>query len=138
MAKISLKIEAKYDVAKLCASLGVRYWEDGVVNGIQDDDGELIPLRNGDNWDIVIDVDTGIIEGWPEGTTASLHYKVADEGIYSLVSRSGEVITTKDGYVPEMLSPAGEGFGDYVIMNIGADGKIEGWRFDASYFESDD
>ena len=137
MAKISLKIEAKYDVAKLRANCGVRYWEDGLVNGIEDERGDLIPLRNGDRWNIVIDVDTGIIEGWPEGTTASLHYKVADEGIYSLVSRSGEVITTKDGYVPGMLSPAGEGFGDYVIMNIGADGKIEGWCFDASCFEGD-
>lgn len=138
MAQISLNIEAKYDVAKLRAECGVRYWEDGIVNDCEDADGDLIPLRDGDSWNIVVDVDTGVIEGWPKGTTANLHYKVADAGVYSLVSRTGDVIITKDGYVPEMLSPAGEGYGDYVIMNIGADGKIDGWRFDAAYFEGED
>lgn len=37
-----------------------------------------------------------------------------------------------------MLSPGGDGYGDYVIMEIGPDGEIADWEVDLGYFESDD
>jgi|TARA_R110002124_G_scaffold247426_3_gene412501 hypothetical protein len=137
--QITITKKVDVEVKTLRAVCGVRYWEDATVNGKEDADGDLMPFARGETWDIQIDLDTGKIKGWPGGTIATTHYKVCDDGIYSLLEESGETVTQKDGYVPSMLSPAGNGYGDYIIMNIGADGQIEGWEFDASYFdESDD
>jgi hypothetical protein len=33
------------------------------------------------------------------------------------------------------MCPKGEGYGDYVIMNIDSDGKIEKWQVNFSEFE---
>ena len=56
-------------VEKIKARCGVRYWEDGTVNGVEDTEGDLIPLRQGDDWCPTIDVETGRIEGWPDDQT---------------------------------------------------------------------
>lgn len=125
-------------VDRIRAECGVRYWEDGEVNGKTDEDGSLIPLRVGDCWAPTIMLETGQILDWPEGTTASLHYKVCDDGLYSLLSPAGEVVAKKDGYVPSMMSPTDNGFGHYIIMKIGPDGVIEGWEADLSYFEDEE
>jgi len=122
-------------VKYLHAQCGVRYWEDATVNGVADADGTLIPCRVGDCWCPVIDLDTGKIEGWPEGTTARIHYKVCDVGIYTLLNANREKVASADGYVPEMLSPAGLSYGDYVIMNIGPNGEIENWKARLDQFD---
>lgn len=116
----------------LHAVCGVRYWEDSNVNGAKDADGRLIPLRSGDTWDLWIDIATGRIDGWPAGTVADIHYKVCDAGAYSVCSADRQVIRgTKHGsYVPACMSPKERGYGDYVIMDIGPDGVIAGWRPD--------
>lgn len=134
-------------VKYLRARCGVRYWEDGEVNGVQDEDGSRIPCREGTsadndnlgggNWCPTIDLDTGKIECWPEGTTASIHYKVCDDGDYELLDAERNVVAAIDGYVPSLMCPEGEGFGDYVIMEIGADGTISKWVADLSEFEKD-
>ena len=80
MAKVVVTTKSEAEVKYLRATCGVRYWEDATVNGKEDTDGTLIPLRDGDTWKVTIDLATGIIEGWPEGTTAKIHYKVCDEG----------------------------------------------------------
>lgn len=127
-----------YEVSRLIADLGVRYWEDAYVNGIEDVHGDLIPLRSGDAWIIDINVKTGAIANWPKGTTASTHYKVCDGGIYTLIDSSGNVITKRnDLYVPDMLAPSGHGYGDYVILDIDEDGNIRGWEPEFSLFERD-
>lgn len=135
--EIKIKETKRVTVDRLRAECGVRYWEDATVNGVTDEDGNLIPLRMGDCWSPTIMLDTGRILDWPEGTTASLHYKVCDAGLYSLLSPAGDVVVTRDGYVPSMMSPADRGCGDYVIMNIGPDGIIADWEADLSYFEDD-
>nr|WP_246374796.1 hypothetical protein [Pseudochelatococcus contaminans] len=117
------------------ADCGVRYWEDAIVNGGTDDEGALIPFRDGDTWCPVIEIETGIIVGWPKGTTADLHYKVCDEGKYTLLDAHKEKIISIDGYVPRIMSPGGNGYGDYVIMTIDGDGRIAGWHADLSSFE---
>jgi hypothetical protein len=123
--------------AFLQAECGVRYWEDAAVNGVEDEDGSLIPMRVGDTWRPLIDLATGAVVGWPEGVTADIHYKVCDDGRYALLDADGERLRDMEGYVPGMLSPGGSGYGDYVIMKIGPDGKIENWRADLSYFDED-
>lgn len=125
------------EVNYLKAECSVRYWEDGEVNGVEDTNGELIPLRIKDTWCPIIDLTTGIIENWPEGTTADVHYKVCDDGRYSLLDAEKNVVREIDGYVPKIMSPGGSGHGDYVIMTISADGKIVNWSVSLEEFEEE-
>ena len=125
--KVQAQITRDYDVAAIKVSAAVRYWEDGKVGESEDSDGTLMPLRNGDLWEPTIDLDTGRIRDWPEGVEADVHYKVCDAGTYTLLDAEGRTLATRDGYVPDLLSPCGSGYGDYIIMKIGADGVIADW-----------
>jgi hypothetical protein len=134
--KIKMKVDVESEVKFLKAECGVRYWEDAEVNGVEDDDNNpRMPFKVGDTWSPVIDLDTGTIVDWPAGTTASTHYKVCDDGRYSLLDENKAEVVSIDGYVPKIMCPGDNGYGDYVIMSIGADGKIEGWHPDLSAFE---
>jgi len=145
MHALRLKETTAVPVKYLRCRIGVRYWEDATVNGEEDTDGSRIPLRKGtaaDNdhlsggdWLPLIDLDTGKIEGWPEGTTASVHYKVCDDGDYELLDTDRNVVKAIDGYVPNIMCPEGEGYGDYVIMDIGPDGTIAKWKADLREWE---
>ena len=126
----------------------VRYFEDGKVNGENDISYEeqekgirpKIPCteRNvGENleacdmwaWCLEIDPERGVIMNWPEGNTASVHYKVCD-GCHIEYFEKGKKIcdNERDGYVPEFLCPNGEGYGDYMIMEIDGCGFISNWK----------
>lgn len=108
---------------------GVRYWEDSTVNGIKDEDGLLIPFRERSNWCPIIDLDNGIVQHWPKGTIADIHYKVCDQCSWTILDGDGaEIYSREDGYVPNILCPRGGGYGDYIIMTIGPNGAIEGWK----------
>lgn len=122
------------EVAYLKAECGVRYWEDATVNGVDDEDGKLIPCRVGDTWAPVIELATGAIEGWPLGVTAETHYKVCDDGRYTLLDAQKREVCALDGYVPSIMCPQGGGYGDYVKMLIGPDGKIADWDNDLDDF----
>jgi hypothetical protein len=113
-------------------SAKVRYWEDAAVNGLDDEDGSLIPLRTGDLWQPVIRLADGVVMDWPAGTVADIHYKVCDQGQYWLQDADRKRVARWAGwYVPsDALCPGGEGWGDYIIMMIGADGVVEKWRPD--------
>lgn len=135
MAKITINRPVEVEAVYLRAICGVRYWDDGTVNGFTDDeDAPTIPFASKDNWAPLIDIDTGCVVDWPEGTTASVHYKVCDEGRYELLDAGCNVITAIDGYVPRIMCPKESGHGDYVIMDIGADGRIANWRIDLEAF----
>lgn len=108
----------------------VRYWEDATVNGQVDSDGTLIPCRNGDSWEPVIDLTTGQILNWPVGTEAKIHYKVCDAGEYWLLDAAQQRIAKWKGhYVPDDILCVGNGgCGDYIVFKVGADGVVIGWR----------
>ena len=136
MVKVTLKQEVEHDAAFLLVEAGVRYWEDGSVNGVEEnDDDPQMPFAAGNVWRIRIDLETGKISSWPDGVSASVHYKVCDNGVYTLLRSDLSPIIKKDGYVPRILAPKSNGYGDYIIMDIDAAGKISGWRSDLSYFE---
>lgn len=118
----------------------VRYWEDTKINGIEDTkDGANVPSKQGEIWCPVIDVASGIIENWEIGNTAFVHYKVVDGCGWDLLDADGNVVKSRgDGYVPDTLCPAEEGYGDYIIMNIDENGQIEKWRFDIDDFRDKD
>lgn len=126
--KTTVKIEQEVDIKKLIVSAQVRYWEDADVNGIEDIEGALIPCREGDNWCPEIDIDNGVIINWKKGIKASVHYKVCDAGTYMLQDENNKTILAKEGYVPNIMSPKENGFGDYIIMDIDENGKIDNWN----------
>lgn len=132
---ITIISEQKVEVKTLVVKAQVRYWEDAEINGEEDTDGSLVPCRNGEIWGPEIDLETGVITNWKAGTSAKIHYKVCDAGIYQLVDSAGKVIKEIDGYVPDILCPEDNGYGDYIIMHIDPSGKIDKWRVDLSDFE---
>lgn len=125
--EIEIQRTEKVQVKFLKVEAGVRYWEDAKVNGIKDDEGEFIPCKEGDSWCPVIELETGIIQDWPANTIADIHYKVCDAGRYALLDADRNEVCAIDGYVPEIMSPGGSGYGDYIIMHVGPDGAIANW-----------
>lgn len=118
------------NVVNIEVNAEVRYWEDASVNGVEDVDGTLIPFRKGSVWCPLIRLEDGYIHGWPEGTVAFIHYKVCDQGEYWLTDEGGKrVFKWKGDYVPEeFLCHGDEGWGDYIIFGVGADGKVVNWK----------
>lgn len=134
--KVSILKKVEVEAKTLQVRVGVRYWEDATVNGIEDIDGSLIPCRieDDDNWFPVIDIDTGVIANWEQGKTADIHYKVCDDGVYIVFDENEKEITRKDGYVPETMCPKGSGYGDYIKMNVDENGLIDNWKFNIDDF----
>jgi hypothetical protein len=126
--KATIKVEKEVEIKTLKAIIDIDCWEDATVDGIEDTDGDRIPCRNGNNWCPVIDIDTGIIRNWIKGTTAKIHYKVCDSGTYELLDADGETIVKREDYVPGIMCPEGEGYGDYIKMKVNEDGQIGNWR----------
>lgn len=136
--KVTFTTKQAVPVRYLQAKCGVRYWEGATVNGVEDTEGALIPCREGDYWCPLIDLETGQILNWTPGVTADIHYKICDDGEYALLDEAKNEVRRIDGYVPAMLSPKDSGYGDYVIMDVSAEGAIQGWKADLSGFEGDD
>ena len=125
--KATIKIEKEVELTHLRVECGARYWEDATVNGVVDEEGTLIPLRDGDYWCPTINIETGIIKDWPQGTTANIHYKCCYDGEYWLIADDGFELKYPGYYVPKILDIYGDSFGDYVILNIDENGQIKDW-----------
>lgn len=125
--KIKIKKEIEVNARLLHVEACVRYWGNTSVDGVEDEEGTLIPCREGNLWKPVIDIDSGEIINWKDGLTADIHYKVCDEGRYTITDECGLKLSVKGGYVPDILSPGGCGYGDYIIMSIDKYGLIEMW-----------
>ena len=137
--KAIVKEEKEVNVKTIRVEAGVRYWEDAIVNGVEDESGELIPCREGGLWKPIIDIDKGVIKNWKKGTIADIHYKVCDAGSYFLEDEKGNVVLSiEDDYVPKIMCPEDEGWGDYIIMKVDGDGKIANWNPDLDDFQNDD
>lgn len=110
----------------------VRYFEDGKVNGeVDDNENPKMPCVSFDCWEPRINIATGQILNWEKGVTAKIYYKVCDECRISIVAGENIVYDEED-YVPDFLCPDEEGYGDYIIMSIDADGYINNWNHDKS------
>lgn len=84
----------------------------------------------------LIELATGRIVNWRKGTTADIHYKVCDDGLYQLLSEDCKTVVAEvAGYVIDMMCPEGEGFGDYVMMKVDDNGMIAKWRVSLDEFE---
>jgi hypothetical protein len=136
--KLKMKIEKEFDVRFLKVTAGIRYAEDVNVNGEPCGDLKEIPLHDGEHWQVTIDVNTGVIENWPQGTTAGLYAKVCDDGVYSILDADRQEIKTINGYVLDCLAIGENGYGDYMIIEIDENGKIKNWKPKFPEFVRDD
>jgi len=137
--KIELTVKKEFEVKTLLVVANVRYWEDATVNGVEDENGDLIPCKVGDTWKPIIDLEIGLITNWEKGKEANIHYKVCDAGEYWLQDENGEkIVKAKGYYVPDFLAIDDSGYGDYIIMKVDKDGKINNWRFDSEPFTNED
>lgn len=136
MGRKKLTIEQLKSKCKfLKVKAGVRYWEDSYINGVADVDGVLTPCIVGTNkWQPLINIETGFIVNWEQGKQADIHFKVCDDGEYSLYDSSQRTLISYDGYVPNCLSIGERGYGDYIILSIDESGKIENWEMDFTEF----
>ncbi len=126
---IIVKVDKEIDIKTLKVSAGVRYWEDSKVNGVDDEQGDLMPCRKGDYWCPEIDIETGKILNWEKGKEANISYKVCDDGTYILCDNKGKnIVTSTNEYVPNALCPKNCGYGDYIAMDITGDGIILDWE----------
>ena len=137
--KVELTVKKEFDVKYLLAEVGARYWEDATVNGTEDEQGDLIPCRDGEYWKPLIDLETGKIVNWEIGTNAKIHYKSCDDNLFKLLDKDKNTITTKEGYVIDMMCPSENGYGDYVIMYVDGNGFINDFKASFEEFqESED
>ena len=136
---VKVKQEVVMDATTILVNAYVRYWEDGEINGV--DDHPTMPTMpcavKGDKeycWMPIIDIETGRIRNWREGTTAEIHYKVCDEFECRIIDEKGGercLIKKYEGYVPEFMCPKERGYGDYIIMDIDENGYIQDWDKEA-------
>ena len=137
--KALVKIEKEVEIKTLVVEAKARSWEDAEINGESDEEGELIPFKKGDLWCPIIDIDSGIIKDWPKGTIAKIHFKVCDCGSYFLKDEEGNTVLSIEGdYVPKIMCPKENGYGDYIIMDIEENGQIQNWKADISSFQPED
>ena len=136
--KVKVRIEKEIELKTMVVKAEPRYWGDSVIDGKEDTErGLYVPCKNGNIWNPHIDIDSGIITNWDKGVSANIHYKVCDECGYELLDNDGNVIISfEDGYVPKTLCPKENGYGDYIIMDIDENGKIENWKFRKEDFEN--
>lgn len=74
---------------------------------------------------LVLDLDSRKVRDWPAGASTEVSLKVRDEGTYELLDSDGKVCASLvEEYVPHCV-PEG---GDYLVLTIGPDGGIAGWR----------
>lgn len=116
--KATVMMEKEIDVKYVRACMAVRYDDEDIPYDF--------PLRKGDIWQGDIDVDTGVIQDWPEGKEGVLQMKVCDQGSYALLDdEKNEIASIENDYVPNELIP-GE-YGDIVNLDIGTDGTVKNW-----------
>lgn len=117
------------NAAYLEVEASVRYWEDAIIDGIEDENGSLIPLRRGGAWCPIISLEFGKILNWPVGVEADIHYKVCDAGEYWLLNEDMDRIGKWRGsYVPDkFLCHGNVGYGDYIIFKVNGSGMIFKW-----------
>lgn len=148
--KITINKPIDFDARFLKVDAGVRYWEDAEVNGKSDTDCEetdcspnipcaehvdkgRILCGNNYRWRPLIDIETGQIVNWQQGVIANVHYKVCDDFTCFILDSNKEVVYEYDGYVPKVMCPEEDGYGDYIIMNIDENGFIQKWNKEHIY-----
>ena len=116
--KTTIKVEKEVEIKYVKVQVAVRYEEEDIPNDF--------PLRRGDRWNAIIDIDNGIVMDWPKGEKGNLEMKICDEGSYYLLDENYEtILSIEEDYVPNKLLPGS--YGDYLKLHIGENGVISNW-----------
>lgn len=116
--KVKIKVEKEVEITMVKVDVAVRYDEEDIPNDF--------PLRKGDMWSAIINIDEGRVLDWPEGEVGHLSMKVCDQGSYFLLDVDGNtVLSIEEDYVPNALLPGK--YGDYIDLHIGENGLISNW-----------
>lgn len=88
-----------------------------------DEDGQKLPLLNGDMWRGTIDLSNSTIIGWPQGIEDCVYDKVGDLGSYYLLDENKNVIASiENNYVPNGCIPGT--YGDYIDLEVSREGVV--------------
>lgn len=116
--KATIQTTKEVDVKWVKIDVAVRYDDEDIPYDF--------PLRKGEIWSAIVQVDTGQIEDWPEGKSGEMYMKVCDQGSYFLLDERGNTVDfIENDYVPHGLVP-GE-YGDYINLKINEKGVITNW-----------
>lgn len=123
--KVTIPTTREVNVKYITLELPVRYEEEDLARDA--------PMRDGDMWNISIDIDTGIILQWPKDNPLDLYMKVVDEGVYRLFDADWQELTSIAGYVPHGIVPGQ--YGDYVSFQIDCNGLVTNWPNSLSFID---
>lgn len=113
--KVVVNMPREIDIKYLSLKLPVLYDDEDIAYDF--------PLRKGDMWEAIVDLDTRTIQNWHQGKAETLSMKVCDEGVYFLYDEYMQPIADiSENHVPHGVVP-GE-YGDYVHLEIDESGKI--------------
>jgi hypothetical protein len=117
--KVNIKRPVEVEISHVRVTLPVFHEEERIPNNF--------PFRSGEVWGpVTIEIDTGKIAEWPQGESGEISdMKVCDAGLYELLAPNGELIVSRQDYVPHGIIP-GE-YGDYVTLKINGSGIITNW-----------
>ena len=135
--KVVLNNEVKISEAtQLIVTVKEKYCTYAVVNGVEyiDKRAEMTCADYPPFQKFIIDLKTGVITNWKKGVTAEIFYKVVDTACYTLLS-GRKLAAYKEGYVPEFLAISHEGWGDYIAIDVDANGQIKDWQITAEQLE---
>jgi len=130
--KAKVMIEQEIDFRYVGINVPVRYEEEDIPNDF--------PMRVGDMWYALVDIDTAQIHDWPIGKSGNMFMKVTDCGSYTLFDEKQNIVgEIFDDYCPNALIP-GE-YGDYINLKIDENGIITNWLSNpdvSEFFITDD
>lgn len=119
-------VRQEVDFNVLEVMVPIRDREGFIINGVECEDGSLVPFSEGDNWCPRIDLDEGEVIGWPSNAEADIQAYVGDAGSYYLIDEcEGYMESFEEVAVPRMLSG---GTRNSIVMKIDKDGKIANWK----------
>lgn len=122
--KVTIKIEKEVDIKFVQLNVAVRYNEEDIPNDF--------PMRDGDMWNAIIDIDEHRILDWPKGRTGDFYMKICDQGSYYLLDAEKNCVgSIEDDYVPNALLPGK--YGDYLEMRIDENGIVTNWKKSISF-----
>ena len=102
----------------LQACVGARYWEDAILNGVEDIDKNM-PCIDGDLWKPLINLETGIIENWIIGNTADIYYKSCDQNSFYLLDENKNIIPLDNSiYQAKYLSDISFSNNDFILNTL--------------------
>lgn len=78
--------------------------------------------------DMTINIDTGKILIDNSDYTFNIYYKTVDNLEYTCYNKDWNIVGKFRDYTPLLFSQYENGFGDYMGLNVGYNGRIEGWN----------